>query len=881
MGIAAGERVGSFEILAPLGEGAMGEVYKARDVRLERTVAIKVLRGGVAESPGRRQRFKREAKAIASLTHPHICTLYDVDSGTGVDYLVMEYIDGKTLAQILLEGPMPLEQVLRLGAEIADALGFAHRLGIVHRDVKPANVMLTRSGAKLLDFGLAKLRSEGGGLAAELAAPQPQALTAEGTVVGTPAYMAPEQLEGHELDGRADVFALGALLYEMATGKRAFAASTAVAAMAAILSRSPSRLDHLERLSPPAFDRLVRRCLEREADDRWQNATDLAIELRWMAESAEQAAPPEVPPLHRLRAISLKVAAGLALAAAIVLGTAHLARPPTLAREARFFLGKPAEASYISFDSAALSPDGKEIAYVAHARDGTSQLWVRALDSLSPRPLPGTEQARFPFWSHDCRFLGFFAEGRLKRVDTAGGSPQVICDAKDPQGGSWGREGVIVFAPESGKPLHRVSASGGASIPATRLEPKDTGHYWPSFLPDGRHFVFLRDAVQPQDHQLMVGSLDSESSEALFSALSNPVVTAMGTLLYVRHEKLYAQPFDLDSLRVSGEPALVAEQIGAVENMSWHRFEFTASDTGMLAYRSLAPDSRFTWFDRSGRDLGSISEPDRILDFDLSPDGARVSFEKLDPDGRVADLWILDADSRIGPRSRITSRLTFDQKSNLGPRWSPDGKWIAFTSYRSGHAQIFQRLAEDPAKEVLLYDSAQDKRPACWSPDGRALLFTVGEKGKNDLWALSTAEGTTKPLRDGDFDESQGRISPDGRWLAYCSNESGRMEVYVEGYSTPSPRRKVSLDGGTNPRWRGDSAELYYSILTPGAIVVVPIGAGGELTPDAAQELFQVPGLRGFAVDAEGQRFLLNVQLEDYSASPLTVVIGWSPALER
>ncbi|HVS09471.1 MAG TPA: serine/threonine-protein kinase, partial [Planctomycetota bacterium] len=281
MGIAAGERVGSFEILAPLGEGAMGEVYKARDVRLERTVAIKVLRGGVAESPGRRQRFKREAKAIASLTHPHICTLYDVDSGTGVEYLVMEYIDGKTLAQCLLEGPLPMEQVLRLGSEIADALGFAHRLGIVHRDVKPANVMLTRSGAKLLDFGLAKLRSEGGGLAAELAAPQPKALTAEGTVVGTPAYMAPEQLEGHELDGRADVFALGALLYEMATGKRAFAASTAVAAMAAILSHSPSRLDHLERLSPPAFDRLVRRCLEREADDRWQNATDLAIELRW------------------------------------------------------------------------------------------------------------------------------------------------------------------------------------------------------------------------------------------------------------------------------------------------------------------------------------------------------------------------------------------------------------------------------------------------------------------------------------------------------------------------------------------------------------------------------------------------------------------------
>ena len=875
MGIAAGDRVGSFEILAPLGAGAMGEVYKARDVRLERTVALKVLRGGVAEAPGRRQRFKREAMAIASLTHPHICTLYDVDSGTGVDYLVMEYLEGRTLAQALLdEGPMPLEQVLRLGAEIADALGFAHRLGIVHRDVKPANVMLTRAGAKLLDFGLAKLRSADGGLAAELATPQANTLTAEGTVVGTPAYMAPEQLEGHQLDGRADVFALGALLYEMATANRAFAASTAVAAMAAILSRSPTRLDHLERLEPPVLDRLVRRCLEREPDDRWQNATDLAIELRWITAGLAEPASLEAAPPRRLRALALKIAAGLALAAAIVLGTAHFARPPVVTREARFFLAKPAGASYVSFDSAALSPDGREIAFVAHARDGTSQLWVRALDSLSPRSLRGTEQARFPFWSHEGRFLGFFADGRLKRVDTAGGAPQVICNAEDPQGGTWGREGTIVFAPKTGDGLSRVSASGGAPSPATRLEPKDTGHYWPSFLPDGRNFVFLRDAKETEDHHLMVGSVDSVESKALFSAVSNPVVTAMGMLLYVRQDALYAQPFDLDRLRVTGEPALVAEQIGGNKGTTSHRFEFTVSNTGVLAYRSLAPDSQLAWFDRAGNELGSMGDHGRILEFDLSADGSRVTFEKLDPDGRLADLWVLE------PGSGVTKRLTFDQKLNLGPRWSPDGKWIAFTSYRSGHGQIFRRDANDPAREELLYDSADDKRPACWSPDGRKLLFTTGSKGSNDLWALSIEEGTVDALRAGDFDESQARISPDGRWLAYCSNESGRLEVYIEGFSQPVPRRRVSSGGGESPRWRGDSAELFYW-NTADAILAAAIEPGAESAPGAAKELFKLPGIRGFAVEPGGQRFLINVQLEDYNASPLIVVIGWSPALAR
>ncbi|HVS09641.1 MAG TPA: hypothetical protein VMS76_07175, partial [Planctomycetota bacterium] len=639
------------------------------------------------------------------------------------------------------------------------------------------------------------------------------------------------------------------------------------------LSHSPSRLDHLERLSPPAFDRLVRRCLEREADDRWQNATDLAIELRWLAESTAEAAPPAVAPMRRLRAVSLKVAAGIALAAAIVLGTAHFARPPAVTREARFFLGKPAGASYVSFDSAALSPDGREIAFVAHARDGTRQLWVRRLDSLSPRPLGGTEQARFPVWSPDGRFLAFFADGRLKRVDAAGGTPQVICNAEEPQGGTWGRAGTILFAPRTGDGLYRVSASGGAPSPATRLEPKDTGHFWPWFLPDGRHFVFLRDAMQAEDHHLMVGSLDSQSTSALFSAVSNPVVTAMGTLLYVRHDVLYAQRFDLAALRVTGEPAPVAEQIGKNEATTYHRFEFTASDSGVLAYRSLPPDSRFTWFDRSGQALGPMGEPDRILDFDLSPDGSRVAFEKLDPDGRLADLWILEAGR--------TSRLTFDQKNNLGPRWSPDGKWIAFTSYRKGHAQILRRDADDPAKEVLLHDSPVDKRPSCWSPDGRTLLFTTGSKGRNDLWSLSTEERTARPLRDGDFDESQARISPDGRWLAYYSNESDQAEVYVEGYAQPSPRRMVSSGGGANPRWRADSGELYYWHPGSGTILALPIQPGPDFASGTAQELFRQPAARGFAVAPDGQRFLLNVPLEDYSASPLTVVIGWSPALEH
>jgi len=873
MTLVAGARLGPYEIVSSIGAGGMGEVYRARDTRLERTVAVKVLPAHFADAPERRARFEREARAVSSLNHPHICTLHDVGHQDGIDFLVMEYLEGETLADRLKKGPLPTDAVLRYGIQIADALDKAHRQGVVHRDLKPANVMLTKSGAKLLDFGLAKLKgpemSAGSMLSALPTGEKP--LTEAGTLLGTFQYMAPEQLEGRDADARTDIFAFGAVVYEMATGRRAFEGKSQASLIAAILEHEPPPITTLQPMTPPALDRVVRTCLAKDPDERWQNAHDLTAELKWIAAGASEAGMPATVVERRRRSERGWMAAtALMVVALMALALAYLRRAPAEPVPVRLSLARPAAAPYEYFDSAALSPDGRRVAFVSYTADAKTVLWLRPLDALAARPLPGSEGASMPFWSPDSRSLGFFAEGKLKRIDAGGGPPQVLCEAPSPRGGAWGREGVIVFA-SSEAGLYRVPATGGTRATATRLLPREEAHRWPAFLPDGHHFVFLGDAAKTEDHFLRIGSLDSEDSRDLMGAVTNAVYAPPGYLLFVRGRSLLAQPFDAKHLRLTGEPVALAEAL--VESAGNHRFEFSVSDTGLLTYRSANLDRQLTWIDRSGRRLASVGDPGRTAYVELSPDQRRVAFVTEDQDGRDADIWIRDL------ARGLTSRLTFDPASDSSPVWSPDGSRIAFRSMRTGLGDLYQKSATNPGEEELLFKSAETASPVSWSPDGRFLLFEVYAASANtDLWLLPLATpAKPEPFLKTSFDENSPQFSRDGRWVAYASDESGRSEVYVRAFPASSTKWQVSTGGGWRPRWRRDGRELFY-LTAVGRLMAVSVQAAGRFEASDPRELFRVQA-GDYDVAADGQRFLVAVETEDLSASPITVVLNWTAGL--
>ena len=591
----SGSKLGPYEILAPLGAGGMGEVYRARDTRLDRTVAIKVLPAELSANLERRQRFEREARIISSLNHPHICALYDVGHQEGVDYLVLEYLEGESLASRLERGPMPIEQVLCFGIEIADALDKAHRQGVTHRDLKPGNIMLTRHRAKLLDFGLAKVLPQ----PALLQQPSPSpaaptaslALTAEGTLVGTFHYMAPEQFEGREADARSDIFALGAVLYEMATGRQAFEGKTAASVMAAILEREPQPITATRPLAPPALDRLVETCLAKDPEERWQTAHDVKLQLQWLAEAGSQAAVPvPVTIRQRTREYTAWTAAAVALVAALLLAVVYFRRPPPeAARVLRSSLLPPPNFSFEPYNFT-VSPDGTRLAFVAVGPDGTNTLWVRALSAPEAQQLNGTEWASFPFWSPDSRRVGFFAQDKLKTVDITGGAIEILCEAPIGRGGTWSRDGTIIFAPSIAGPLYRISASGAVPTPVTRIPRPGSGqsHRWPSFLPDGKHFLYFVDFSAPEDPQrngIYVGSLDSGEPKLISPELSGNVAYASGNLLYVRNTSLIAQPFSLDRLETSGPPVAIAQQ-EVEKEPNFSQSGFSASENGVLIFQS-------------------------------------------------------------------------------------------------------------------------------------------------------------------------------------------------------------------------------------------------------------------------------------------------------
>lgn len=887
MSLAVGTRVGPYEVTGALGAGGMGEVYKARDTRLDRTVALKVLPAHVASDPILKQRFEREAKALAALSHPHICPVFDVGQQNGVDFLVMEYLDGETLAERLARGKLPLDQVLRNAMQIADALDKAHRQGIVHRDLKPGNIMLTKGGAKLLDFGLAKVRpAVQAGNAVMTAAPTISTpLSGTGTIVGTLQYMAPEQIEGRDADARTDIFAFGAVVYEMATGKKAFEGKSQASLISSILKDEPRSMSVLDPMTPPALDRVVRRCLAKEPDDRWQDTRDVKFELQWVAEPPSAGTAVQAPRVRGRERLAWALGAGGVVIAALLVVPAvtYLSAPDPIVT--RLDVVTPPTTDPLSF---ALSPDGRQLVFAATGDDGP-RLWLRRLDEATARSLTGTEGGTSPFWAPDNRAIAFFADGKLKRIDLPNGQPVVLADAPDARGGTWNADGVILFTGSLLGPLMRVMATGGTAVPVTEPAPGQS-HRWPQFLPDGRRFIFFVGFGPLQTRGVYLASLDVVSPMRIVAAEGAAAYAPAGYLLYPSQGALVAQPFDPTRATLAGDPIRVAQPVGV--SAAQFRGAFSVSAADALAHRSAVPLGRqLVWVDRSGKVLGAIGGPDESAPAspELSPDGRRVAVFRA-VQGNV-DVWLTDVDRGV------VSRFTFDAAVDAFPIWAPDGSRLVFASNRNGVLDLFEKAASGAASEEPLLVTSQDKMPMAWSPDGRFILFSTQDpNARSDLWALPlTGERKPVPLVQSSFDEIQGQFSPDGRWFAYASNQSGRYEVYVRAFPQPGGEWQVSTEGGTSPRWRRDGQELFYVALD-NRLMAVPIRIRSEqraLDPGAAVPLFPARLAAGTQIAQTGfgskaqyavapdARFLLNVAAADPVTSPITVVLNWTAAIAR
>ena len=877
MTLAAGSRLGPYEILVPIGAGGMGEVYRARDTRLERTVAVKVLPDRLASSEESRRRFEREAKTISQLSHPHICALHDVGREGDVEYLVMEYLEGETLSERLAKGALPLEQTLRYGVEIADALDKAHRQGIVHRDLKPANVMLTKSGVKLLDFGLAKAIAPETS-AGMTAIPTQANLTQEGAIVGTFQYMAPEQLEGREADARTDIFALGAVLYEMATGRKAFSGATQASLISAILRDDPQPISLVQPTSPPTFDRVVRTCLAKDPEDRWQSAHDVASELKWISEGSQAGAPPAGAPRRRNRERLAWAVAALGVALALL--APILWRRPAAPRELiRFTMPPPPGQSFV--DTISLAPDGKRILFTLQDPSGLSSIWVRRFDGLAPRKLPGTEEGRSPFWSPDGREIAFFSGSKLRRIGAEGGPPQTICESGSGFTGAWSGQGTILFTTEFGTPIVAVSAAGGTPHPVTALDAAqgEVAHFYPAFLPDGRHFLYVARNLDPEKTSIMLGSLDSKDVRRICRADSAAIYAEPGYLLFARDNALVAWRFDPKGLKPVGEPAPVFEtvQYGTESN------RLVASAAGdRLAYQLRSPRNRLVWVDRKGRELGTLGAVGPYEDVRISPDGRRVAVAIRDStQGQNIDVWVLDAARGTG------THVTAERSDEFNPAWFPDGDRLVYVSDRFGFYDLFERPASGGPEKILLRTKL-DKILPIVSPDGRSLIYVATEGSRFSLF-ISPLSGQGDARRIGDvsrFSAEHSEISPGGRWIAFESSESGQREVYVQGLSG-GPKRQVSVGGGQTAIWRRDGQELYYC-ARDGMLMSVAVRSGGDLPEfGEPQPLFPlrytVSGAqlfrRPYDIAPDGQRFLVIRRASDAEPDDAVVVMNWTAAL--
>jgi serine/threonine protein kinase/Tol biopolymer transport system component len=891
MALATGARLGPYEIVAPLGRGAMGEVYRAIDRRLDRPIAIKLLPSELAQSAARRQRFDREARALSTLRHAHICTLYDVGNHDGLPFLVLECVEGETLEHRLVRGPLPTAELLDIATEIADALEHAHRHGIIHRDLKPSNIVLTHDGVKLLDFGIAKLTAS----AVEPAghgdpAGRPQTLTDDGAILGTVPYMAPEQLEGRQTDLRTDIFALGAVLYEMATGHNAFAAPSRAGMIAAILEHHPQRCSVVAPTVPPLLDPIVARCLAKSPADRWQSAGDVKAALRLIASggvSERRAVRVGFARRSVWRRLAATIAAVMTLGSlAWVIITAR--RVPPEVRPLRFVVTPPVHTDF-SQSSAfmALSPDGSTLAFIAGSGDdGTKRLWVRALETLSPRALPGTDGASRPFWSPDSRLVFFGIVGaseRLNRIDVASGYSQPIVNSRAVPG-DWSNAGVLLLpAGREQGGLYQMSANGGARRPVTTLDASrgETYHSWPQFLPDGRHFIFFaRSAQQHYDGVIYAGSLDSSERARLVQADSHAVFAEPGFLLYMRVNTLIAQPFDPATLRLLGEPTPIAEQVESTPGSG--RGAFTVSRTGVLAYRSMG-ETRLAWYDRNGKALQWLGTPGQYSNPALSPDEQRIAVDRLDVETGASDIWLFDL-----TRGGLAERLTFSPAPEIMPLWSRDGSRIVYRSTTT----LYQKAMHENGKTEILRDNVPGPGigPLGWSPDGQLIYYAQDAQRKLDvLMRALTPDAQPVAHLNGEFAEAQAQLSPDGRWIAYASNESGTFEVYARAFPSGEGKKRVSIRGGLEPQWRGDGQELFY-LSSDRNLMSVAVRAGLTLEASLPTPLFETRMATVFdpsytrnqyVVSADGNRFLINQPASGERPPPITVVVNWPALLKR
>ena len=883
MTLAAGTRLGSYEVVAQIGAGGMGEVYRARDPRLNRIVAIKVLPAHLAENADLRERFEREARTVASLNHPHICTLFDIGRQVETEFLVMEYLEGETLAQRLAKGPLPLDEVLQYAIEMADAIDKAHRSGIIHRDLKPGNIMLTKSGTKLLDFGLAKLQQDVAPATPFSQLPTvAQAVTAQGTILGTLQYMAPEQVEGKtdEIDARTDIFAFGAVVYEMATGIKAFDGKSQASLIAAILEREPPAMSSLQPMTPQALDRVVKTCLAKNPEDRWQSARDLSRELKWISVSKGDGSGTAAAVPNRKTATALP---WIILCAFLVIVTAgvtwwRLSRP---SESTMYFRGP------VSFSARdlAVAPNGHTVAATGYKESARkSVIWIYEVGSQDARPVADTEGASFPFWSPDGRFLGFFADGKLKKLDLDGGTVQILTDAPTGRGGTWNKDGVILFAPSGalGGGLYRIPASGGTPtlVSAPDASRGEQGHRWPVFLPDGKHFLYLAFDVRLRSdvNAIYVGLLDSHEKRFVTKALANAAYAAPGYLLFYRDNTLFAQKFDPARLEAQGDPVPVLGEIQSLTRMA--RVSFAAADGGLLvAQTSRAVSfSQLIWFDRKGNQIDAVRKPDEYANVFLSPDGKSVAMDRTDSASQNTDVWIYQL------QGEGAKRMTFDPSIDTMPVWSPDSSRLAFSSSRQNMFNMYLKDTNGAQEEKLIAHVDTDEYPNDWSRDGKYLLYTRGP----DLWSLTFPEMQSTPFLKAASTLRNGRFSPDGKWVAYSSNESGKWEIYVTSFPEARGKWQVSSGGGEQARWRGDGKELFY-LSSDDKLMAAPVTEGTNFDAGVPVALFQASPREAAAtseqafydVSRDGQRFLINTEARQSAVEPMTLILNWDAKLKK